>query len=254
MKNSNDIKRELQDKTKVLKQLEGVYKTSTDIYQRKRVLKEIEEVKKEIAKLQLRNVAQKLKNGTEEQNHEREESIFPVLSQVKISKYREGSKDSEMDAIVSYANFFEGNYLHILSEYYIKLDYSHTAKRDSFYPRFMEIKKILKQYDYEHEVSTKREFDTISLHKNRSAIHKLRQRYLFSLDKFFKDIKTFLKVLVDDNRTEGNIVLNPLDSISLNEFEENRRLNGYVVIDALTEMYSFSEEFIKFLGMPEIKE
>ena len=68
MKNSNDIKRKLQDKTRVLKQLEGVYKTSTDILQRKRVFKEIEEVKRELKELQLRNVARKLEKGTEEQN------------------------------------------------------------------------------------------------------------------------------------------------------------------------------------------
>jgi hypothetical protein len=46
--------------------------------------------------------------------------------------------------------------------------------------------------------------------------------------------------------------MNPDDGISLEEFEKNKKLNNYSVIKALKEIYTFSEEFIKFLAMPDI--
>ena len=62
----------------------------------------------------------------------------------------------------------------------------------------------------------------------------------------------FLKIVVDDNKAGGTILMNPEDVVYLEEFEKNKRLNNYSVIKALKEIYTFSEEFIKFLAMPEI--
>ncbi len=252
MRRVRDILKEIEDKKLLLKQLEGVYKTSINSAQKKRVLREIRDIK-----ITLRNLKTVLDfhrglEGAGEEHPGGEERIFSILSIIKVRKFSELSRDKEIDAVISYADFFEKNYLPILSEYYIKLDYNNSLKRDTFYPRYMELKKLLKEYSYEIEVHTRTEYDSIASYKDKSNVYKIRHRYLLSLDAYFKDLKAFSETLIGNYMSGGSIIMNPLDRISLSEFENDRRLDGYTVIDALSEMYSFYDEFTRFLGMPKI--
>jgi hypothetical protein len=58
--------------------------------------------------------------------------------------------------------------------------------------------------------------------------------------------------MIDDVRQGGTVVLNPEDVIQMAEFENDRALDGLSVIDALPEIHLFTEEFIRFLKMPNI--
>lgn len=247
-----EIRETLEKKTRVLKQLEGVYKTSTSLTQKRRVLKEIKEIKGVIKKLQRGYESDK--GNRAHDGADCETVPCPsILGRIPVQPYKKDSRDREMDTVVSYMHYFENNYLPLLSEYYIKLDYSHSGKRDIFYPKFMEIMHLLKQYDYEAR----------SIHggimnygrsssSNKTIVRKGRQRYLFALDGFFKDLRGFVRILIEDRRNDGTILLNPGDSIRLDDFEENKALNDYTVVEAIEEIYIFAEEFLGFLGMPEI--
>jgi hypothetical protein len=250
MESRERIKSELESKERILKQLEGVYRTSHNSFQRKRVLKEIEAVKELIKNLKGKLIIRSFENDLVEEEEEEIHQNPSILRFIEIPPYRSDSKDKEIDAIISYINFFEDNYLPTLSEYYIKLDFNHSIKRDMFYPRFMEIKKILKEYNYELDILNREEFNSIAFYRDKSVIHKIRHRYLIALDKYFKDLRNFLEVLIDDFKTRGNIILNPYDVLSLSEFETNRKLDRYTVIDSLVEIYRFTIEFIRYLGMP----
>lgn len=252
MEDYKKIKDEIESKNRVLKQLLGVYKTSSDESQKKRVLREIDGIRLIIKGLEekLLSADQGLEAQVEEGTDRRED--FSILSSIKVKKYRDESKDREIDAIVSYTDFFEKNYLPIISEYYLKLDFNHSKKRDTFYTGFMETKKVLKDYDYELEVQHSEEYNTIAVHRDKSLMYKVKQRYLLTLDRYFEELDDFLKLLIDDCQRGGNIVLNPQDVISLSELEENRRLDGYTVVNALNEMKSFVSELTRFIAMPEI--
>jgi hypothetical protein len=278
MQESEMLRLELESKKRVLKQLEGVYKTSRSLFQRRRVLQEIENVKNLIKNLNgklliccseedeenavLENPV--LENAVLEnfvfQGFSPQGSSLPraaqrgysLLSFIPVFRYREDSRDREIDAVVSYVDFFEKNYLPLLSDYYIKLDFSHSIKRDTFYPRHMEIKKVLKEYDYELDVLNREEFNSIAHYRDKSVIHKVRHRYLLLLDRYIKDLRDFLETLVDDLRTGGNIILNPQDQVNLSEFQDNRRLDGLSISEILEEMRTFSDEFTRFLSLPDI--
>jgi hypothetical protein len=292
MQESEQFRHELESKTQALKQLEGVYKTSTNLSQKKRVLQEINRVKNLIQNLRgklLIKVAEEddeffdyetfgSKNGAFGSKSpgsesfrskdfsrsdaglegEREDPLqtaprgYSLLNYIPIIRHREDSRDREIDVVVSYVDFFEKNYLPLLSDYYIKFNFSHSIKRDTFYPRHMEIKKILKEYNYELDVLNREEFDSIAHSRDKSVVHKVRRRYLLLLDKYYKDLRDFLGTVVDDIRTGGNMVLNPHDPVNLSEFEDNRRLDGLSVSDILEEMRTFSDEFTRFLSLPDI--
>ncbi len=252
MRKARKVQDVIEKKMIILKQLEGVYRTSSSKQQRKRVLREIEALRHSIDDLEnIRSLQQRY--GLVRDEAERgEEDVFTLLNDIVVKKFRDESRDTEMDAVVSYVEFFEKNYLPILSEYYIKLDYNHSMKRDSFYPRYMEIKKAFKEYGYEVEVQSKEEYDSIALYKDKSIIFKMRQRYLMALDRYFKDLDSFMIELMDDHASGGSIILNPLDFVNMSEFEVDRKLDGYTVIDAFIEMHTFCEELIRFLAIPNI--
>jgi hypothetical protein len=285
MQESDQLRHELESKTLVLKQLEGVYKTSSSVFQKKRVLREINHVKNLIQNLRgklLISVAEEDEEffdyeafGSKSSGSESDRSDdfgsskavleeiaenplrtapkgYSLLGYIPITRHREDSRDREIDVVVSYVDFFEKNYLPLLSDYYIKFNFSHSIKRDTFYPRHMEIKKVLKEYNYELDVLNREEFDSIAHYRDKSVIHKVRHRYLLLLDKYFKDLRDFLETVFDDIKTGGNMVLNPHDPVNLSEFEDNRRLDGVSVSEILEEMRTFSDEFTRFLSLPDI--
>jgi hypothetical protein len=252
MEEGRSLQDELLNNKKVLKQLEGVYKTSADALQKKRVAKDINVIKKKVKSLEGKLVVLGIENEVIEEEYTEIGDDYDILGSIAVNKVREDSKDREIDAFTSYINFFEKNYLSILSEYYIKLDFNHSGKRDEFYPKFMEIKKIINEYNYELEVLNREEYNSIAFYRDKSLVHKIKHRYLLALDKYFKELKSFLKILIDDNAGGGIIVLNSNDRLILDELERNRKLDGYTVLDTIIEMYEFSEEIIKFLSLPDI--
>jgi hypothetical protein len=252
MSRGNKAQNELASKLLILKQLEGVYKTSTDIDQRKRVAREIRDVKRSINNLQSILSLQHKYGLTQVQLELEGDEAFKLLSRIMVAKFINDSRDAEMDALVSYVDYYEKNYLPVLSEYYIKLDYNNSMKRDVFYPRYMEMKKMLNEYMYEVEVQVREEFTSIAVHKDKSLVYKLRQQYLMGLDKYFKDLRLFLDELMADHASGGSSVLNPLDFVSMSEFEIDRKMDGYTVINALIEIQTFCDEIIRFLAIPNM--
>jgi hypothetical protein len=251
MEEGHSLQDELLSSKMILKQLEGVYNTSGNIVQKKRVAKEINELKRKIKSLEGQLVVLGIENEIIEEEEAGIGDDYDILSIIPINKVREDSKDSEMDAITSYLDFFEKNYLSILSEFYIKLDFNHSGKRDEFYPKYMEIKKIINEYNYELDVLNREEYNSIAFYRDKSLVHKIKHRYLLALDKYFKELSSFLKILIDDNAEGGIIVLNSNDRLILDDLEKNRKLDGYTVLDTIVEMYEFSEEVIKYLSLPE---
>jgi hypothetical protein len=245
-------KSELSKNMLILKQLEGVLKTSNDPEQRRRVAGSIKEIRQAISNLQSIIEVQKKYGFSDAVNEEESEEIFKILNRIPVQKVFQDSHDSEMDALISYVDYFEKNYLPVLSEYYVKLDYNHALKRDTFYPRFMELKKIIKEYRYEIEVQSREEYNTIAVYKDKSVVYKMRQQYYLALDRYYRELSAFLVKITEDHASGGSIVLNPLDIINMSEFEVDRKLDGYTVINGIIEISRFCEEVLRFLAIPNL--
>ncbi|GEM_PF-1241844 len=250
MDDKKTVKRELEKKVLVLRQLEGVYKTTTDTLQKKRVSGEIRKLKMSIKELQESLPAAKVSepaSGEEDTNR----NGFPLFSSGDAGE-KETIRDAEIKRINAYARFLENNYLPLMSEYYLKIDFNYALQRDSFYPRYMDLKKYLKEYEQEVESQDKEARPEMPLKKDKSAVHKARQRYLLALDKILKDLRAFLAILLDDLAGDGIIVLEPDDTISIGNFDCERKLEGCKVRNALKEMHEFVDEFTRYINIPNL--
>ena len=114
------------------------------------------------------------------------------------------------------------------------------------------MKKILNEYMYEVEVQIREEFTSIAVYKDKSLVYKLRQQYLMGLDKYYRDLRAFLDELLSDHASGGSSVLNPLDFVIMSEFEVDRKMDGYTVINALMEIQTFADEIVRFLAIPNM--
>jgi hypothetical protein len=132
-----NAKDEISEKEKILSQLEGVYRTTSDPVQQRRVGKEIRKLRSSIKNLK---ILQAIDEDLVGLAPEAEEPVgvdidtrgHRLLSKIPVRRVKKNPRDDEMDAVISYALFFEENYLPILSEYYLKLDYSHSMRRDTY--------------------------------------------------------------------------------------------------------------------------
>ena len=118
MEEGRRLQEELLSSKKVLKQLEGVYSTSTDLVQKKRVSKDINELKRKIKSLEGQLIVLGIENEIIEEEDTSIGDDYEILSLIPIKKVREDSKDREMDAVTSYLDFFDMPLEHHKPKYY----------------------------------------------------------------------------------------------------------------------------------------
>jgi hypothetical protein len=116
----------------------------------------------------------------------------------------------------------------------------------------MELKKIIKEYLYEIEVQSREEYNTIAVYKDKSIVYKMRQQYFLALDRYYRELSSFLTKIIDDHASGGSTMLNPLDVINMSEFEVDRKLDGYTVINGIIEIHKFCDEVLRFLAIPNL--
>ena len=109
MEEGRSLQDELLNDKKVLKQLEGVYNTSSDALQKKRVAKDINVMKKKIKSLEGKMVVLGVENEIIEEEDTGIGDDYDILSSIAVNRVREDSKDREIDAITSYIYQFSAN-------------------------------------------------------------------------------------------------------------------------------------------------
>jgi hypothetical protein len=251
---------ELQGLNRTIRQFESVFKSTKDPSQRARVTKELNKLKTYREKLQ--------------SFHEFDPAAFeePVsvdewegLTYLKTILERAGKKsknkkesyddsfdDRELYYLFLYLNFFEEDFLAILSETKLKLDFKHSLERDSFYHRFENLRRL---FDNVHEDSSTVDLYSGQKHEEdmRKRSFKKKRNVIVEADKFMRSVARFSGVLVTDIEAGGLICLNADDTLRFDRLEGKRFFEGERVHEALKELKNFALEVIDFLNVPQIE-
>ena len=142
---------ELKTLNRTIRQFESVYKSTKDPSQRARVTEELKKLK--IYRDKLQSFHEFDSNAFEEPVSVDEWEGLTYLKTIleragKKSKNRKVSYDDsfgdrELFYLYLYLNFFEDEFLTILSETKLKLDFKLSLERDSFYYRFENLQDLL---------------------------------------------------------------------------------------------------------------
>ena len=251
---------ELKSLNRSIRQFESVFKSTKDPSQRARVTEELKKLKTYRDKLQ--SFYEFDDSVMEEPAAVDEWEGLTYLKRIlelagKKSKDKKESlddvfSDRELYYLNLYLNFFEEDFLTILSETKLKLDFKHSLERDSFYHRFENLRRL---FDDVHEDSS-----TVGLYSGQQHEEDMRKRsfkkkrnVIVEADKFLRSVIRFSSTLVSDIESGGLVCLNADDTLHFDRIEGKRFFEGRRVREALAELRTFAREVVEFLNVPQIE-
>lgn len=238
-----------------IRQFESVFKSSKDPQQRDRVARELK---------QLKNYRDKLESFHEIDPTEIEESAasdetegFTFLRRILDSGgigsgTFEADPDREIRHLLLYLHFFQKEFLVLLSETKLKLDFKHSLERDSYYHRFENLRRLFD--DLRDDAARMDEyFGQRHEEDMRKRSFKKKHNVVLETDKLFRSLIRFSAVLLEDIAAQGSTCLNATDTLRFSRMEGKRYLEGLKVQAALSQLSEFTQEVVGYLNVPQIE-
>ena len=147
----------------------------------------------------------------------------------------------------------ENEYLPILGESHIKLDFSHATERDNVFKYMENIRrnmKVLSETIEEFALADKQDFkEQLGRMKNKQS-----RIFISEAGDLFKNYRDFLQKLVIDMDAGGTVVVNSDEKIHFNpKFERATTLEGVEVKDAIKQFYNFTKAALSNVNLPSMK-
>jgi hypothetical protein len=241
---------ELKKLNRLIHQYETVYRTTADADQHDRASHELKELKSYRDKILAVNV---IDGGKLAEQPAAGDGLadFPVLSQLVTGDTEAWEGDQEVRHIALYLGHFEREFLPILTESRLKLDFKHSLERDGFYRRFQEVQRRLDDWHDAHRRLDSGGFNRELEREVRTRISKLERNLAVEACRLFRAVQRFADVLVEDTRGDGVKCLNGGDPVSFDRIEGERLLAGMPVTDALQALAGFAAEVAGYLRVPD---
>jgi hypothetical protein len=243
---------ELRKLNRLIHQYETVYRTTADADQRDRAGRELKELKSYRDKILAVNVIDRGKLA-EQTAPSDALADFPVLSRLVAGDTEVWEGDQEVRHIALYLGHFEREFLPILTETRLKLDFKHSLERDGFYRRFQEVQRRLDDWHDAHRRLDNGGFNRDLESEVRTRIFKLERNLAVEACRLFRAVQRFAGVLVDDAHGDGVKCLNGNEPVEFDRIEGERLLAGMPVTDALQTLESFAEEVAAYLRVPDVE-
>ncbi|MBN1835458.1 MAG: hypothetical protein JW820_06370 [Spirochaetales bacterium] len=249
---------ELKRVNRLIRQFESVYRTTSDALQRERVSRELRQLKTQ--KEQIESFHELDPGGLEEDVQTDELQGLEFLKRILAmpQKSREGAdsalpEDREQLYLATYLQFFEHEFLPLLSEAKLKLDFKHSLERDGFYHRFGNLRRLFMDLDDEDS-----RMDPYFVEKHaedlRQRSFKKKRNLAVEADRFFRSLVRFSGDLVEDIVQGGSVCLNHRDMLHFDrKIEGSRYLEGESVRGALEQLNNLGKEIVSFLNVPQIE-
>jgi hypothetical protein len=249
---------ELKRINRLIRQFESVFRTTGDPVQRERVSRELKRLKTEKQQIESFHELDPMELHDEAQADELQGLDFlkRILEMPQKSR-KEGEtpepEDKEQLYLARYLHFFEGEFLPLLSEAKLKLDFKHSLERDGFYHRFGNLRRLFTDLGDEGE-----RMDPYFVEKHaedlRQRSFKKKRNLAVEADRFFRSLVRFSGDLIDDIAGGGSVCLNHGDTLHFDRRIEGRRyLEGENVRAALVQLNNLGKEIIGFLNVPQIE-
>ena len=247
---------ELKRLNRLIRQFESVFRTTGDALQRERVSRELKRLKSEKQQIESFHELDPAELHEEPQSDELQglEFLRQILAMgpARDSK-REIPEDREQLHLSAYLQFFENEFLPLLSEAKLKLDFKHSLERDGFYHRFGNLRRLFADLGDEGE-----RMDPYFVEKHaedlRQRSFKKKRNLAVEADRFFRSLMRFSGDLVDDIAHGGSVCLNHGDTLQFDRRIEGRRyLEGESVRGALEQLNNLGKEILSFLNVPQIE-
>lgn len=244
---------------RLIHQYETVYQTTRNDEQRVRVAKQLKELRAsreaileegfiDVEAVQNAEALEEFKHlrrlRDAESHRPSTERLDPLIG--------EGSArtpaQEEMFNLMLYVRFFKSEFLPLLAERRLKLDYKFSLERAGFYTKFNDLERKLDDYREENARLGTVASD-IELEMRKRADRFKRQTKVDAA-KFFNAIQTFCAELVEDADGDGVKCLNGSQEVAFEKVDGTHLLDGRTVRDALILLSGLASEVVTYLKIP----
>jgi hypothetical protein len=248
---------------KVKKKYELIYSTAKDQAKKDSFMKTIQEIDRDLIKLTNNTITETDLKKYEITAEDLEKYLsdlqkpkagnHKILRNIIIEKLNKLSVNEEINSIWSYLNFFGREYLGLLSEQNLRLDFGHSFTRDDFFTLYNKTIRTMEDYGQILE-----QLQTAALTKN----NEYRERLIIAQNKGYRDIvlktgrflnaiHTFIDDIAATEKRGERVLLEPDKVIEIKG--ETSNIDGLTAREALMDLYQFVGEFIDFLKIPDLK-
>lgn len=236
-----------------IESLQGKLKKTRNPFQQSSIADELgklEQERMEIDSLFLEEDAE----AEEEAPHEQ----FPFLNTL-WSRYEhliKKSKHLERDirAAILYMHYFEDEFLGMFTSRKMRLDVQYSVERDQFYDLYHQVLRGLGDYRMEAD----RIADGTYAKQYEGEIFKrkveMRHAVLADVDWYFRKVKRFAKVLLEDIDGEGLLCQNPEEKLDYSKLDRETVMRGKTVAEGLEQLLAIATEAVVYVDVPDFQQ
>jgi len=244
------------------KKLLLVYKTTKDDAKKLELESTFKQIDKDLQKLDLGQFeekdlarygisSQELEMSFEERLHNKHHT-YKILNNIRIEPVTPNTRNEEVNAIWSYLRFFGEEYLGLLSEQNLKLDYGHAYQRDQFYTLYNDTLKIVAEYG---EISDQIAHAELTNNKEyRLRLVQLQNKQyrdiILRVGKFLKALQMFVQSIFTSEENGIKALLEPEAIVQIEGTDSS--LNGVPARRALEDLARYVDEFVDYIKIPDI--
>ena len=247
---TEDQKQEVLKLQKVLKQYEGILRTSRNPEQISRTKKEIKKIQDQIEMIAPGGLSEDILASS--RSNLPPQPSYVVLKDFPIQRASPKSDDEDVNLLYTVLLAWENEFLPAQSDSHTKLDFSLGAERDSHYTILENCKRHLKSL-----VDTIESYHQTNREDLKAQLRDMKQRYtrhfLQEGYQFLKKMRDFWKKVEDDIRENGMRCLSKDETIVFDKrFEQATYFQGKKVREMVRITNIFLDEAIAALNIPEI--
>lgn len=243
---------------KNIESLQGKLKTTNNPFQQSSIAGELGKLEQE--RMQLDSLFDEDPDAAaaEEAEHEAPEDDYPFLNQI----YQENPDilkkaqhlERDIKASILYVDYFEREFLGMMTSRKLRLDVKYSVERDSFYDLFYQVSRSLKNYRTEADRIASgtyaKQYEADILKRKVEMRHAL----LIEVDWFFRKLRRFAKQLIGDLEGDGLLCQNPDEELGYTSLDEERLLRGRSVEEGIRLLYDYAAEAVEYLEIPEFQQ
>lgn len=159
--------------------------------------------------------------------------------------------DKDVRVMGLYKDCFEREFLPLLSEQRLKLDFEYSYERGHFYNNFQEFAKNFDNYLDDAVTLRDKHIHRIYEKDLKKRKESMRTQLMLEVDRFFRSLGRFTRTLILDCNGDKILCRNAEDSLNFDSFEGETRLKGLTVYKALLMLEKYAKEVVKYLNIPD---
>lgn len=236
-----------------IKKLQGKLKSSQNVFNRKSIVEELSKLEQE--RLSSGNLFSDTDQSERAADSPTEE--FPVLAQLRehyarlLSQVKAQEKD--VQAVFLYTQYFDDEFLGMLTERKLKLDVKFSLEREVFYNLFSELARKRDDYLAEarriHAGDYSKSYEEDILRR----LVEMRHNLFIDSDRFFRRLGRFTDALVEDIDGEGILCQNAEERLEYDVIDREKVLPGRTVKEALGMLGELCDEVVDYLDIPDFQ-